>query len=60
MTIQVPDNYVYLDWAATAPLGEEAAAAMEPYLAPGLANVALGLNANSLHAPGRAAFVVVG
>ena len=56
MTIQVPDNYVYLDWAATAPLGEEAAAAMEPYLAPGLANVALGLNANSLHAPGRAAF----
>ncbi len=56
VTINVPENYVYLDWAATAPLGEEAAAAMAPYLAPGLANVACGMNANSLHAPGRAAF----
>ena len=56
MTITVPDNYVYLDWAATAPLCEEAAEAMAPYLAPGLANVIHGMNANSLHAPGRAAF----
>lgn len=56
MTISVPDNYVYLDWAATTPLGEEAAEAMAPYLVPGLANVGLGMNANSLHAPGRAAF----
>lgn len=56
MTIQVSDNYTYLDWAATAPLGEEAVRAMEPFLRGGLANVALGLNANSLHAPGRAAF----
>lgn len=56
MPITVPDNYVYLDWAATAPLGEEAARAMAPYMAPGLANVAHGMNANSLHAPGRAAF----
>ncbi|MBQ9002210.1 MAG: cysteine desulfurase, partial [Eggerthellaceae bacterium] len=56
MAIHVPENYVYLDWAATAPLGEEAAQAMAPYLAPGLANIALGMNANSLHAPGRAAF----
>ena len=56
MAIQVPENYVYLDWAATTPLGEEAAEAMAPYLAPGLANIALGMNANSLHAPGRAAF----
>lgn len=56
MTIQVPDNYTYLDWAATAPLSEEAAEAMRPYLQGGLGNIALGLNANSLHAPGRAAF----
>ena len=56
MTMQVPDNYVYLDWAATSPLCEEAAEAMAPYLAPGRANVALGMNANSLHSPGRAAF----
>ncbi len=56
MPISVSDNYVYLDWAATAPLGEEASEAMAPYLAPGLANIALGMNANSLHAPGRAAF----
>lgn len=56
MAIQVPEDYVYLDYAATAPLCEEAAEAMAPYLAPGRANFALGLNANSLHAPGRAAF----
>lgn len=56
MTTTVPEHYMYLDWAATAPLGEEAAAAMAPYLAPGLDNVRLGMNANSLHAPGRAAF----
>ena len=56
MPINVPENYVYLDWAATAPLCEEAALAMAPYLAPGLANVAHGMNANSLHSPGRAAF----
>lgn len=56
MAITVPEDYVYLDWAATAPLCEEAAAAMAPYLAPGAANIALGMNANSLHAPGRAAF----
>lgn len=56
MTINVPDNYVYLDWAATTPLCEEAAQAMAPYLVPGLANIAHGMNANSLHAPGRAAF----
>ena len=56
MATTVPEHYTYLDWAATAPLGEEAAAAMAPYLAPGLDNVRLGMNANSLHAPGRAAF----
>ena len=56
MTITVPDGYVYLDWAATAPLCEEAVAAMQPYLLPGTANLSLGMNANSLHSPGRAAF----
>ena len=56
MTISVPETYTYLDWAATTPLCEEAAQAMAPFLAPGLANVGLGMNANSLHAPGRAAF----
>lgn len=52
----VPEDYVYLDYAATAPLCEEAAAAMAPYQVPGRANLAVGGNANSLHAPGRAAF----
>ncbi|MSA95729.1 cysteine desulfurase, partial [Gordonibacter urolithinfaciens] len=49
------NDYVYLDWAATAPLCEEAARAMAPYQVPGRANLAVGGNANSLHAPGRAA-----
>mgnify|MGYP004454514035 CR=1 FL=1 len=56
MAIQVPDDYVYLDWAATAPLCEEAASAMAPYMVPGRVNIVVGGNANSLHAPGRAAF----
>ena len=51
-----PRSYVYLDWAATAPLCPEAAEAMRPYLEPGAANLALGTNPNSLHSPGRAAF----
>lgn len=49
-------SYVYLDYAATSPLCEEAAAAMAPYQASGRANLAVGANANSLHGPGRAAF----
>lgn len=56
MATSVPERYTYLDWAATAPLREEAALAMQPYLQVGLANLDLGMNANSLHAPGRAAF----
>lgn len=56
MVAKVPENYVYLDYAATAPLCEEAAQAMAPYMAPGRANIAFGGNANSLHIPGRAAF----
>lgn len=55
----MPEDYVYLDYAATAPLGEEAAAAMAPYFVPGRANLAAGGNANSLHAPGRAAFAAL-
>ncbi|WP_080797711.1 cysteine desulfurase family protein [Arabiibacter massiliensis] len=51
-----PETYVYLDYAATAPLCEEAAAAMAPYQVPGRANLSVGGNANSLHGPGRAAF----
>lgn len=51
-----PSQYVYLDWAATAPLCEEAANAMAPFLIPGKGNIAVGGNPNSLHSPGRAAF----
>ena len=50
-----PATYTYLDYAATAPLSEEAAEAMAPYLVPGKLNLALGGNANSLNSPGRAA-----
>lgn len=53
------NDYVYLDWAATAPLCEEAARAMAPYQVPGRANLAVGGNANSLHAPGRTAFAAL-
>lgn len=59
MPAVVSDGYVYLDWAATAPLGVEAAQAMEPYMVPGLANLGVGGNANSLHAPGRASFAAM-
>lgn len=46
----------YLDWAATAPLCAEAAAAMAPYLQGGADDMGLQGNANSLHSVGRAAF----
>ena len=59
MTAFSAEDYVYLDWAATAPLCEEAARAMAPFLVPGRVNVALGANANSLHSPGRAAFAAL-
>lgn len=59
MAVSVPEGYVYLDYAATAPLCEEAARAMAPYEAPGRANIACNANANSLHAPGRAAFAAL-
>ena len=59
MPATVSEDYVYLDWAATAPLCEEAAEAMAPFMVPGRANLPVGGNANSLHAPGRAAFAAL-
>ena len=56
MPANVSSDYIYLDYAATAPLCEEAARAMAPYQVPGRVNLAVGGNANSLHSPGRAAF----
>ena len=53
MDAQLP---VYLDYAATAPLCEEAARAMEPFQVPGPANLAVNANANALYGLGRAAF----
>lgn len=54
-----PATYTYLDYAATAPLSEEAAQAMAPYFVPGPMNLAVGGNANSLNSPGRAAFAAM-
>lgn len=54
--MRVPSNYVYLDWAATTPLGEAAWRAMEPYLRPNSRSMEFDANANSLHTPGRNAF----
>ncbi len=51
-----PSCYVYLDYAATAPLCEEAALAMAPFQVPGPANLAVNANANALYGLGRAAF----
>lgn len=49
----------YLDWAATAPLCDEAATAMRPYFAGGIGNLEAGGNANSLHSVGRKAFAAM-
>lgn len=51
-----PSAYIYLDYAASAPLGEEARSAMEPYLVAGLPGIMAGTNPNSLSSPGRNAF----
>lgn len=49
--------FVYLDWAATAPLSLEAARAMAPYLEAGTIGLVRGNgNANALHTAGRDAF----
>ena len=53
---QIPDDYIYLDYAASAPLSIEAAQAMQKYLEGGRANIQSGANANSLSRPGREAF----
>ncbi len=52
-------DYVYLDYAATAPLCEEALCSMKPYLVSGRKNILSGANANSLHTPGRIAFAAI-
>ncbi|MDO5117556.1 MAG: cysteine desulfurase family protein [Eggerthellaceae bacterium] len=52
-------KYSYLDYAATAPLCEEAASAMAPYLVAGPENTQASANANSLHTPGRSAFAAL-
>lgn len=53
------EKIVYLDWAATTPLCEEAAEAMAPFMCAGVANLELGGNANSLHSVGRRAFTAM-
>lgn len=52
----IPDNYVYLDYAASAPLCEETSSAISKYLFGGRDNILSGTNANSLSRPGRLAF----
>ena len=59
MFSEFSQDYVYLDYAATAPMCRAAAEAMAPYFVDGPANLAVGGNANSLHAPGRAAFAAL-
>lgn len=49
---------IYLDWAATAPLCPEAAAAMLPFQTVE-GNIAVNANANSLHMEGRTAFAAM-
>jgi cysteine desulfurase len=55
----VPSERIYMDWAATAPLCNQAAQAMAPYLVGGIGNIVCGANANSLHSEGRAAFAAM-
>lgn len=59
MSFTCDDTYVYLDYAATAPLTEEVAAAMAPYQVGGRDNILVNANANSLHTPGRKAFAAL-
>lgn len=58
MTTSYPfaSDYVYLDYAATAPFCEEAAQAMQPFMQPGRQSIAFQGNANSLYKVGRDAF----
>ena len=50
------DAFIYLDYAATAPLCEEAASALAPYLQPGIGAAWADANANTLYTPGRTSF----
>lgn len=50
-------EYIYLDYAATAPLCKEAYDAMVPHLHYGREAISHGMNANSVHTPGRKAHV---
>lgn len=59
MSFTCDDTYVYLDYAATAPLTEEVAAAMAPYQVGGRDTILVNANANSLHTPGRSAFAAL-
>lgn len=59
MESALPSNYIYLDWAATAPLSPAAREALEPYLIAGTGSLAFNMNANSLHRPGRQAFAAL-
>lgn len=56
---QKPQKRIYLDWAATAPLCQEAAKAMAPYDVGGIQNIAVNANGDSLHSEGRRAFSVI-
>lgn len=51
----LPNDYVYLDYAATSPLLESSVEAMSEVLIPGREGVLTGANANSLSSPGRLA-----
>ncbi len=59
MESALPESYIYLDWAATAPLSAAAREALEPYLQAGTGSLAFNMNANSLHRPGRQAFAAL-
>ena len=51
------EQYIYLDYAATSPLCEEARLAVRPFFhASGTSSVAMRGNANTLYTPGRFAF----
>ncbi len=52
---EVISDYVYMDYAATSPLCEEALAAMQPFMVAGRGGLA-GMNPNALSTPGRDAF----
>lgn len=56
MSGRTEEGYVYLDYAATAPMVPEALAAMEAHLQTGPAGILQDANPNSLSTPGRTAF----